>query len=57
VRVTHVKDVQAPVFDALHAVLAERLKAAGVSVSHPGLLDGVELREAPSLHAGGASIS
>jgi 3-hydroxybutyryl-CoA dehydrogenase len=56
VRVTHVKDVQAPVFDALHAVLAERLKAAAVSVSHPGLLDGVELREAPSLHAGGASI-
>ena len=55
-RVTHVKDVQAPAFDALHAVLAERLKASGVSVSHPGLLDGVDLFEAPALHAGGASI-
>lgn len=56
VRVTHVKDAYAPAFDALHDVLAARLKASGVSVSHPGLLDGAELREAPALHAGGASI-
>lgn len=56
VRVTHAKDVEAPAFDALHDVLAARLKASGVTVSHPGLLDGAELREAPALHAGGATI-
>jgi 3-hydroxybutyryl-CoA dehydrogenase len=56
VRVTHVKGVHAPAFDALHDVLAARLKASGVTVSHPGLLDGVDLREAPALHAGGATI-
>jgi len=56
VRVTHVKDVRAPAFDALHDVLAARLKASGVAVSHPGLLDGVDVREAPALHAGGAAI-
>ncbi|WP_312486082.1 3-hydroxyacyl-CoA dehydrogenase PaaH [Massilia timonae] len=56
VRVTHAKDAHAPAFDALHDVLAARLKASGVEVGHPGLLDGAELREAPALHAGGAAI-
>ena len=56
VRVTHMKHARAPAFDAMHAVLAERLKASGVAVSHPGLLDGVDVREAPALHAGGATI-
>ncbi|QJE00541.1 3-hydroxyacyl-CoA dehydrogenase [Massilia forsythiae] len=45
-----------PAFDALHDVVNARLAATGVDVAHPGLLDGVEGREAPAFHAHGASI-
>lgn len=56
VRVTRVRQFHEPVFDALHDVVNARLAAAGVAVSHPGLLDGVEGREAPAFHVHGASI-
>jgi len=56
VRVTRVRTFHEPVFDALHDVVNARLAAAGVSVSHPGLLDGVESQEAPAFHAHGANI-
>ena len=56
VRVTRVRSYHEPAFDALHAVVNARLTAAGVQVSHPGLLDGVEGREAPAFHVHGASI-
>jgi len=56
VRVTRVRTHHEPVFDALHEVVNARLAAAGVAVSHPGLLDGVEGREAPAFHVHGASI-
>jgi 3-hydroxybutyryl-CoA dehydrogenase len=56
VRVTRVRKYHEPVFDALHDVVNARLAAAGIPVSHPGLLDGVEGREAPAFHVHGASI-
>jgi 3-hydroxybutyryl-CoA dehydrogenase len=58
VRVTRVRASQChePAFDALHDVVNARLAAAGIPVSHPGLLDGAEGREAPSFQVHGASI-
>jgi len=56
VRVTRMRHVHHPVFDALHEVVNARLAAAGVAVSHPGLLDGVEGREAPAFHVHGATV-
>lgn len=56
VRVTRVRTFHEPVFEALHEVVNARLQAAGIAVSHPGLLDGVEGREAPAFHVHGASI-
>jgi len=56
VRVTRVRQYHEPVFDALHDVVNARLQAAGIAISHPGLLDGVEGREAPAFHVHGASI-
>jgi 3-hydroxybutyryl-CoA dehydrogenase len=60
VRVTRVhgeahKGVHA-VFESLHDVLNARLAGAGVAVSHPGLLDGIDAIEAPAFHAHGAAI-
>jgi len=56
VRITRVRSLPEPAFDALHDVVNARLTAAGVGVSHPGLLDGVEGREAPAFHVHGANI-
>jgi 3-hydroxybutyryl-CoA dehydrogenase len=56
VRVTRVRSYHEPAFDALHEVVNARLTAAGIQVAHPGLLDGVEGREAPAFHVHGASI-
>jgi 3-hydroxybutyryl-CoA dehydrogenase len=56
VRVTRTRTFHEPVFDALHDVVNARLAAAGVAVSHPGLLDGVESQEAPAFHVHGATI-
>ncbi len=56
VRVTRVRKHAEPVFDALHDVVNARLQAAGIAISHPGLLDGVEGREAPAFHVHGANI-
>jgi 3-hydroxybutyryl-CoA dehydrogenase len=43
-------------FEALHEVLNARLGRAGVAVTHPGLLDGVEAVEAPAFHVQGAAV-
>jgi 3-hydroxybutyryl-CoA dehydrogenase len=43
-------------FEALHEVLNARLGQAGVAVTHPGLLDGVEAVEAPAFHVQGAAV-
>jgi 3-hydroxybutyryl-CoA dehydrogenase len=56
VRVTRLRQFHEPVFDALHDVVDARLQAAGIAVSHPGLLDGIEGREAPAFHVHGANI-
>jgi 3-hydroxybutyryl-CoA dehydrogenase len=56
VRVTRVRHFHEPVFDALHDVVNARLAAAGITVMHPGLLDGVEGREAPAFHVHGAAV-
>jgi len=56
VRVTRVRKHGEPVFDALHDIVNARLQAAGIAISHPGLLDGVEGREAPAFHVHGANI-
>jgi 3-hydroxybutyryl-CoA dehydrogenase len=56
VRITRVRTRSEPAFDVLHDVVNARLAVAGVAVSHPGLLDGVEGREAPAFHVHGASI-
>jgi 3-hydroxybutyryl-CoA dehydrogenase len=56
VRVTRVGQYHESPFNALHDVINARLAAAGIPVSHPGLIDGVEGREAPAFHVHGASI-
>jgi 3-hydroxybutyryl-CoA dehydrogenase len=56
VRVTRTHKDPEPRFEALHEVLNARLAQAGVSVTHPGLLDGVDAMEAPAFHARGATI-
>jgi 3-hydroxybutyryl-CoA dehydrogenase len=43
-------------FEALHEVLNARLAAAGVAVSHPGLLDGAEPVDTPAFHVQGAAV-
>jgi 3-hydroxybutyryl-CoA dehydrogenase len=55
-RVTRVGQHHEFAFNALHDVVNARLAAAGIPVSHPGLPDGVEGREAPAFHVHGASI-
>jgi 3-hydroxybutyryl-CoA dehydrogenase len=49
---------QAPdaLFEAMHEVLNARLLDAGVAVTHPGVLDGVEMTETPAFHVHGAAV-
>ncbi|MCS0588619.1 3-hydroxyacyl-CoA dehydrogenase PaaH [Massilia norwichensis] len=56
VRITRKRDLQDPVFDALQAVVSERLAAAGVAFSHPAMFDGTDTREEPAFHVHGAAI-
>jgi 3-hydroxybutyryl-CoA dehydrogenase len=56
VRVTRTHKAPEPLFEALHEVLNARLAQAGVSVTHPGLLDGVEAAESPAFHVHGAAV-
>ncbi|ALK98931.1 3-hydroxyacyl-CoA dehydrogenase [Massilia sp. WF1] len=56
VRVTRTHKDPEPLFEALHEVLSARLAEAGVSITHPGLLDGVDAIEAPAFHVRGAAI-
>jgi 3-hydroxybutyryl-CoA dehydrogenase len=52
VRVTRARGEGHALFDAL----AARLEAAGVPLSRPGLVDGIEAHEAPAFHVHGAAI-
>jgi 3-hydroxybutyryl-CoA dehydrogenase len=59
VRVTRMHKTLDPMFEALHAVLGERLTGAGVALTQPGVLDGVEAArgtEAPAFHVHGAAL-
>jgi 3-hydroxybutyryl-CoA dehydrogenase len=56
VRVTRTHTTPDPSFEALHDVLNARLAQAGVAVTHPGLLDGVEATDAPAFHVHGAAV-
>jgi 3-hydroxybutyryl-CoA dehydrogenase len=56
VRVTRTHNAPEPLFEALHEVLNARLLDAGVSITHPGLLDGGEAIEASCIHVQGAAV-
>ena len=56
VRITRQRDLSDPVFDALQAVVTERLAAHGVVPSHPSMFDGTDTREAPAFHTHGAAV-
>jgi 3-hydroxybutyryl-CoA dehydrogenase len=56
VRITRQRDLSDPVFDALQAVVTERLAAHGITPSHPSIFDGTDTREAPAFHTHGAAI-
>lgn len=56
VRITRQRDLSDPVFDALQAVVTERLAAHGINPSHPSMFDGSDTRKEPAFHANGAAI-
>jgi 3-hydroxybutyryl-CoA dehydrogenase len=56
VRITRQRDLLDPAFDALQAVVTERLAAAGINPSHPSMFDGTDTREEPAFHVHGAAI-
>jgi 3-hydroxybutyryl-CoA dehydrogenase len=56
VRITRQRDLLDPVFDALQAVVTERLAAVGIVPSHPSMFDGTDTREEPAFHVHGAAI-
>jgi 3-hydroxybutyryl-CoA dehydrogenase len=56
VRITRQRDLLDPAFDALQAVVTERLAAAGINPSHPSMFDGTDTREEPAFHVHGAAV-
>ncbi|MGJ7916923.1 3-hydroxyacyl-CoA dehydrogenase PaaH [Massilia sp. LXY-6] len=56
VRITRKRDLSDPVFDALQAIVTERLAAAGIVPSHPSMFDGSDTREEPAFHVNGAAV-
>jgi 3-hydroxybutyryl-CoA dehydrogenase len=56
VRVAQPHAASDPLFAALHEVLNARLPDAGVSVTHPGVLDGAEATGTPAFHVHGAAV-